>query len=57
MAGRSSGGINFGEVQLSRFKVAGIKNKQLATAKAYQMRLVLQDIYRSPEAGAARRRF
>ncbi len=57
MAGRSFGGINFGEVQLSQFKVAGIKNKQLATAKAYQMRLVLQDIYRSPEAGAARRRF
>jgi transposase len=38
-------------------RLAGIKNKQLATAKAYQMRLVLQDIYRSPEAGAARRRF
>ena len=31
-------------------RLAGIKNKQLATAKAYQMRLVLQDIYRSPEA-------
>jgi transposase len=38
-------------------RLAGIKNKQLATAKAYQMRLVLQDIYRSPEAGAARYRF
>jgi transposase len=38
-------------------RLAGIKNKQLATAKAYQMRLVLQDIYRSPEAGAARCRF
>jgi len=38
-------------------RLAGIKNKQLATAKAYQMRLVLQDIYRSPEAGAARHRF
>jgi transposase len=38
-------------------RLVGIKNKQLATAKAYQMRLVLQDIYRSPEAGAARRRF
>jgi transposase len=38
-------------------RLAGIKNKQLATAKAYQMRLVLQDIYRSPEAGSARRRF
>ena len=57
MAGRSSGGIIFGEVQLSQFKVAGIQNKQLAMAKAYQMRLVLQDIYRSPEAGPARRRF
>ena len=34
-------------------RLAGIKNKQLATAKAYQMRLVLQDIYRSPEADAA----
>jgi len=38
-------------------RLAGIKNKQLATAKAYQMRLVLQDIYRSPTVGAARRRF
>jgi transposase len=38
-------------------RLAGIKNKQLATAKAYQMRLVLQDIYRSVDAGAARRRF
>ena len=38
-------------------RLAGIKNKQLATAKAYQMRLVLQDIYRAPAAGAARRRF
>ncbi len=38
-------------------RLAGIKNKQLATAKAYQMRLVLQDIYQSPTAGAARRRF
>ena len=38
-------------------RLAGIKNKQLATAKAYQMRLVLQDIYRSPTATTARRRF
>jgi len=38
-------------------RLAGIKNKQFATAKAYQMRLVLQDIYRSPAAGLARRRF
>ena len=38
-------------------RLAGIQNKQLATAKAYQMRLVLQDIYRWPETGSARRRF
>ena len=38
-------------------RLAGIKNKQLATAKAYQLRLVLQDIYRSPATGATRRRF
>jgi len=38
-------------------RLAGIKNKQLATAKAYQMRLVLQDIYRSPSATIAHRRF
>lgn len=38
-------------------RLAGIKNKQLATAKAYQMRLVLQDIYRTAEAGLARHRF
>ena len=38
-------------------RLAGIENKNLGTAKAYQMRLVLQDIYRSPTAGAARRRF
>lgn len=38
-------------------RLAGIKNKQLATAKAYQMRLVLQDIYRTVEAGLARHRF
>jgi len=38
-------------------RLADIKNKQLATAKAYQMRLVLQDIYRLPAANSARRRF
>ena len=38
-------------------RLATLKNKQLATAKAYPMRLVLQDICRTPEAGAARRRF
>ena len=34
-----------------------IKDKNLCTAKAYQMRLVLQDIYRSADAGTARHRF
>jgi transposase len=34
-----------------------IKDKNLATAKAYQMRLVLQDIYRSADAQTARQRF
>jgi len=38
-------------------RLAEIKNKNLITAKAYQMRLVLQDIYRSPDATTARRRF
>jgi transposase len=38
-------------------RLASIQNKNLGTAKAHQMRLVLQDIYRSPEAGLARRRF
>jgi transposase len=38
-------------------RLARVKNKNLATAKAYQMRLVLQDIYRSPDATTARRRF
>lgn len=33
-----------------------IQNKNLSTSKAYQMRLVLQDIYRSPTATAARHR-
>jgi transposase len=38
-------------------RLAGIKDKNLCTAKAYQMRLVLQDIYRSAEATTARHRF
>jgi transposase len=38
-------------------RLIGIKDKNLCTAKAYQMRLVLQDIYRSATAGIARRRF
>jgi transposase len=38
-------------------RLAGIDHKSLRTAKAYQMRLVLQDIYRSPTAGVARQRF
>jgi transposase len=38
-------------------RMAGIQDKNLCTAKAYQMRLVLQDIYRSAQAGIARRRF
>jgi transposase len=38
-------------------RLSGIQHKNLATAKAYQMRLVLQDIYRSAEAGTARHRF
>jgi transposase len=38
-------------------RLAQIKNKNLVTAKAYQMRLVLQDIYRLKEAGVARKRF
>lgn len=33
-----------------------IKDKNLGTAKAYQIRLVLQDIYRSPSATVARHR-
>jgi len=36
---------------------AKLQNKNLETAKAYQMRLVLQDIYRSPNAQVARHRF
>jgi transposase len=38
-------------------RLAGIQDKNLCTAKAYQMRLVLQDIYRSATAGIACRRF
>jgi transposase len=38
-------------------RMAKIKDKKLGTAKAYQMRLVLQDIYRSPDATTARHRF
>lgn len=38
-------------------RLAGIDQKSLWTAKAYQMRLVLQDIYRSATANEARRRF
>ena len=37
--------------------LAKIKDKNLATAKAYQMRLVLQDIYRSAHATVAAHRF
>lgn len=38
-------------------RLAKIEQKNLRTAKAYQMRLVLQDIYRSPDVATARRRF
>ena len=38
-------------------RLAGIDQKSICTAKAYQMRLVLQDIYRSPTAFVARHRF
>ena len=40
-----------------RARLDKIEDKNLGTAKAYQMRLVLQDIYRSPTAPTARRRF
>ena len=40
-----------------RERLAKIQDKNLCTAKAYQMRLVLQDIYRLAEAGTARHRF
>ena len=42
---------------LEQGRLAKIKDKNLGTAKAYQMRLVLQDIYRSPDAATARHRF
>jgi transposase len=38
-------------------RLAKIQEKNLCTSKAYQMRLVLQDIYRSPNAGVAQKRF
>ena len=38
-------------------RMAKIKDKNLCTAKAYQMRLVLQDIYRSADVETARHRF
>lgn len=38
-------------------RLSQIQNKSLGTAKAYQMRLVLQDIYRSATAAIAKRRF
>lgn len=38
-------------------RLAQIQNKNLVTAKAYQMRLVFQDIYRSADATTARHRF
>ena len=37
-------------------RLAGIDQKSLRTTKAYQMRLVLQDIYQSPTATVARHR-
>ena len=40
-----------------RERLGKIKDKNLGTAKAYQMRLVLQDIYRSAEVATARHRF
>ena len=42
---------------LEQARLAKIKEKNLGTAKAYQMRLVLQDIYRSANAATARHRF
>jgi transposase len=38
-------------------RLARIKDKNLCTTKAYQMRLVLQDIYRSAQAPTAAHRF
>jgi len=42
--------------QKERARWAEIEHKNLATAKAYQMRLVLQDIYRSADVASARGR-
>jgi transposase len=38
-------------------RLTEIKNKNLMTAKAYQMRLILQDIYRDPDAASTSRGF
>jgi hypothetical protein len=38
-------------------RLAKITGKELCTAKAYQMRLVLHDIYRRPTAAVAQKRF
>jgi transposase len=46
---------NLNEREVAR--LATIDQKSLRTAKAYQMRLVLQDIYRSATASVAQRRF
>ena len=43
--------------EMEQERLAKIKDKNPGTAKAYQMRLVLQDIYRSAHAGIARHRF
>lgn len=43
--------------QLEQERLAKIRDKNLCTAKAYQMRLVLQDIYRSAHEATARHRF
>jgi transposase len=46
---------NLTEAEQARLKK--IEHKNLRTAKAYQMRLVLQDIYKSPTATEAQHRF
>lgn len=48
---------NLTDKEQARLAQIKIEDKNLATAKAYQMRLVLQDIYRSPDAASARHRF
>lgn len=40
-----------------RVRLAALDTQSLCTAKAYQLRLHLQDIYREPTAERARRRF